>query len=149
MQNDTTGFLEFAMARDNSPASFLEADRWELQRLDRGTLDVHCHLPEKLLNPVGTLFGGFTTTYIDLISIWASMSAQADPSPWMVTVNMRVDYFEPISPPGFRALARVLNVRKRDYFVETRFEDDKGTLLVNGITMLRQIPEVPQATAGS
>lgn len=149
MPNDTTGFLEFAMARDNSPASFLEADRWTLQELADGRLDVRCHLPEKLLNPVGTLFGGFTTTYIDLISIWASMSAQTDPSPWMVTVNMRVDYFEPISPPAFRALARVLNIRKRDFFVETRLEDNQGTLLANGITMLRQIPEVPQATAGS
>lgn len=144
MPEDFTGFLEFATSRNNSPASFLEADRWQLQKISSGQLEIQCHLPEAVLNSAGMLFGGFTPTYVDLIAIWASMTTLEDSTPWLVTVNMRVDYFEPIVPPGFRALARVLNIRKRDYFVETRFENDQGTLLANGITTLRRLSEVPR-----
>ncbi len=143
MPEDFTGFLEFATRRGNSPAAFLEAQNWQLQKIAAGELEVKCHLPDCVLNSAGILFGGFTPTYIDLIAIWAATSTLDEVAPWMVTVNMRVDYFEPVVPPGFRALARVLNIRKRDYFVETRFEDDQGTLLVNGITSLRKFAEMP------
>ncbi len=147
MPEDYTGFLAFATARGNSPASYLEAERWQLQKIGPGQLDVQCHLPECVLNSAGMLFGGFTPTYIDLIAIWASMTTLGGEAAWMVTVNMRVDYFEPIVPPGFRALARVLNIRKRDYFVETRFEDEQGTLLANGITTLRKITGIPSGVS--
>lgn len=143
MPEDFTGFLKFATRRDNSPARFLEADHWQLQQIEPGQLEVQCHLPDQVLNSAGMLFGGFTPTYIDLIAIWASMTTLDKTTAWMITVNMRVDYFEPIVPPGFRALARVLNIRKRDYFVETRFEDERGTLLANGLTTLRKRGEMP------
>ncbi len=143
MPEDFTGFLKFATLRENSPANFLGADQWVLQQIGKGQLEVRCHLPEHVLNSAGMLFGGFTPTYVDLIAIWAAMTTLDNTTAWMITVNMRVDYFEPIVPPGFKAVARVLNIRKRDYFVETRFEDDQGTLLANGLATLRKRSEMP------
>lgn len=143
MPEDFTGFLKFATLRENSPANFLEANQWVLQQIGKGQLEVQCQLPEHVLNSAGMLFGGFTPTYVDLIAIWAAMTTLENTTAWMITVNMRVDYFEPIVPPGFHAVARVLNIRKRDYFVETRFEDEKGILLANGLVTLRKRSEMP------
>lgn len=135
---DFTGFLELARSRDHNAARLLHAYDWQIVDIRPGRLEVHCDLPDEVLNLGGSLFGGFTPTYVDLISIWTCMTTLAGELAWLSTVRLEVDYFEPIVPPRFRVEGALRNVRKRDYLVETAFRDDGGKLLALGMTTLRK-----------
>jgi len=63
---------------------------------------LECALPVEVLNLGGSLFGGFTPTYVDLISIWTCMTLLAPELAWLSTVRLEVTYLEPILTPGFR-----------------------------------------------
>ncbi len=53
---------------------------------------------------------------------------------------MRVDYFEPVTGPRFFIESTLVNERGRMCFIETRFLDADGKLLVFALTTLRKIP---------
>jgi len=138
MHNDFTGFLELARRRDHNAARLLKAYDWQILDIRPGRLEVQCALPDEVLNLGGSLFGGFTPTYVDLVSIWTCMTLLTPELAWLSTVRLDVTYLEPIVPPGFRIEGLVRNVRKRDYLVETSFRDDDGTLLALGLATLRK-----------
>jgi len=121
MPDDFTGFLNLARARNHNAGRLLEAYAWTILEIQSGHLRLECHVPDQVLNLGGTLFGGFTPTYVDMIAIWTCMTTMAEQMVWLSTVNMRVDYLEPIRPPRFHVDSRLVNVRRRDYLVETRF----------------------------
>ena len=143
MSDDPSGFVEFLKSQKHRAAILLEAQRWNVLEVKPGWLHVQCHLPDSVLNVAGFLFGGFTPVYVDLLAIWTCVTTLSGPRQWLATVNMRVDYLEPIVRPGFRAKSRLVNVRKRDYLVETSLvsldsEDEK--LLAFAVTMMRKTP---------
>lgn len=135
---DFTGFLKLARQRDHNAARLLGAYDWKILDIRPGRLEVECGLPPEVLNLGGSLFGGFTPTYVDLISIWACMTTLEGELAWLSTVRLEVNYFEPIIAPGFRVEGIVRNIRKRDYLVETTFRGADGTLLALGLTTLRK-----------
>ncbi len=53
---------------------------------------------------------------------------------------MRVDYFDPVVGPRFRIESELIRERGRTCFVETRFLDLEGKLLVFALTTLRKVP---------
>ncbi len=138
MVTDISGFLQFTIDRAHNAARLLEAERWTLVEVRAGHVAVDCPLPSSVLNLGGSLFGGFTPTYVDYLAIWTCMTAMEGRWEWLATVNMRIDYLEPIFPPGFRATSTLRNVRRRDYLVETRLEGSDGRLLVFAMTNLRR-----------
>lgn len=138
--HDFTGFLQLARQRDHNAAQLLGAYDWKILDIRPGRLEVECHLPPAVLNLGGSLFGGFTPTYVDLISIWTCMTTLGGEFAWLSTVRLEVNYFEPITT-GFRVEAVVRNLRKRDYLVETTFRSADGTLLALGMTTLRKAPD--------
>ncbi len=142
MTEDFTGFQEYLIERKHSAARLLEIEDWQVLDMAAGELHVACALPEAVLNSAGMLFGGFTPTYVDLLALWTAMTTMEGRTAWLMTVNMRVDYFEPIVRPGFHALSRVLNIRKRDYLIETRLENDQQTTLAYAVTTLRKVSDM-------
>lgn len=54
----------------HNAGDLLESREWKILREERGLVEVEAHLPNHLLNPRDQLFGGFTGTYVDMISIW-------------------------------------------------------------------------------
>jgi acyl-coenzyme A thioesterase PaaI-like protein len=54
----------------HNAGDLLESREWKILREERGLVEVEAHLPSHLLNPRDQLFGGFTGTYVDMISIW-------------------------------------------------------------------------------
>jgi len=83
---------------------FLEASQWELREEREGYVKVYAHLPLHVRNLRGQLFGGFTGTYIDFVSLYTARAGRDRAERWdffLATVNMRIDYFEPITDPGF------------------------------------------------
>ncbi len=152
MPTDPSGFIEFLKSRKHRAAELLEVQRWNVLEEEPGWLHVECHLPDSVLNVSGFLFGGFTPVYVDLLAIWTCVTTLSGPRQWLATVNMRVDYLEPIVRPGFRAKSRLVNARKkRDYLVETSFvslDHEKEKLLAFALTTMRKTPrtKLPEAS---
>jgi acyl-coenzyme A thioesterase PaaI-like protein len=127
------------IGRGHPIGDFLEAYEWRVLEERHGALVVDVHLPKQVKNPRNQLFGGFTPTYVDLVAlrtVRAGLSRQA-PRSWLATVNMRIDYFEPVVEE-FRIESAILHRRGRTVIVQTRFLDRSGTLLVLALTTLRE-----------
>ena len=118
---------------------FLHADEWELLEYRPGYVRIAAELPKEVRNLRGELFGGFSPTYVDLISLRCVSASRptTEPRRRLVTVNMRIDYFEPVVGPRFFVECEVRNQRGRTYLVETRFRDAAATLLLFAITTIR------------
>ena len=127
----------------------LEAWRWRVLERSVGLLVVECHLPEMLMNPQGQLFGGFTTTYIDFVSLHTVHSSDPDHDPssprdWLTTLNLHCDYFEPITEETFTVRGEVLNQRGANSLVSTKFFQGR-TMAAHGLATLRRVPvETPK-----
>jgi len=135
------------VGKGHPAGDFLEAWNWEVKEEADGYLLIDAHLPDRVKNPRGQLFGGFTPTYVDLVALftvragrraeWAAQAGAGRPS-WLATTNMRVDYFEPILGPRFVIESRREKKRGRTNFVTTRFLQD-GELAVYAVTTLREV----------
>ncbi|HKC51789.1 MAG TPA: PaaI family thioesterase [Myxococcota bacterium] len=131
------------VGRGHPAGDFLEAYLWRVVERGPGWLKVDAHLPDQARNPRGQLFGGFTPTYVDLISLFAARTgeSESDSAPqWLATTNMRVDYFDPVTGPRFWLESRIVRERGRTVMIETRFVDPAdGKLLVFALTTLRRV----------
>ena len=58
-------------------------------------------------------------------------------SVWMATVNMRIDYLEPIEGPRVVIESELQFRRGRNAWVQTRFVDVEGQPLLSALTVLR------------
>jgi acyl-coenzyme A thioesterase PaaI-like protein len=94
-------------------------------------------------NPRGQLFGGFTPAYVDLVALFTTRAGPERQSGeirhWLATTNMRVDYLEPVLGPTIVIESFLIRRRNRMNFVETRFLDEEGTILVLALTIMREI----------
>ncbi len=136
--------------RDNSRPIFLkpghnagdlvESSKWKILREERGLVEVDAHLPEHLLNPRNQLFGGFTGTYVDMISIYTvrTLFASQQEFQWSATINMRIDYFAPVLRPRFLLKGELIQDGRSTCLVATHFTDMEGNKLVYAITTLRK-----------
>ena len=138
MHDELTGYLDFTIRHGHSAARLLEVEHWTNVRAEPGRVAADCHLPQQVRNVSGSLFGGFTPTYIDYVSVWCAMTRVETRLPWLLTVRMQVEYLEPIDELGFSLRGTVLNVRRNDYLVETRIV--RGDLmLAHGVATMRRV----------
>ena len=61
---------------------------------------------------------------------------------WASTVNMRIDYLQPVLGPRFRLRGEVINDGRTTSLVATHFLDEEGNKLVYAITTLRKYAQV-------
>ncbi len=129
--------------RGHCAGDFLEAYKWVVTEEAEGFLRIRAHVPARLKNLRGQLFGGFTPTYIDLVAlhtVWAGPQRfLPHPRPWLATTNMQVDYSDPIVGPEFVIESRLVKRRGRTNFVETRFFDPEETLAVLATITMREL----------
>lgn len=130
------------LGKGHPAGDFLEAYDWDLLEESPGLLKIEAHVPARVRNPRGQLFGGFTPTYVDLVALLTVRAGQDRTRPrqpsWLATTNMRVDYFEPITGPRFVIESRQERERGRTHFVATRFYQD-GQLAVFALTTMRHV----------
>ena len=125
----------------HSAGDLLEAYEWDVLECAEGVLRVGAHLPDRLRNPQGQLFGGFTPTYVDFLALhtyWAGREPTPG-RPWLATVNMRIDYYAPVRSDRFEIEGRVVNRRGSMTYIETRFFDPEGEMLVYAYTTLKGV----------
>jgi acyl-coenzyme A thioesterase PaaI-like protein len=130
------------VGRGHPAGDFLEAHEWKILEQRRGFLKLDAHLPEHTKNPRGQLFGGFTPTYVDFVALFTTRAGEERTLPftsWLATTNLRVDYFEPVLGPRFVIESELVKERGRTLFVETRFLDAQGELLVFALTTMRRV----------
>ncbi len=118
----------------------LEAYNWKVLQEESGLVELDVHLPNHVLNPRGQLFGGFTGTYIDMVAIYTvrTLFAGTPGFTWASTVNMRIDYLQPVLGPRFRIRGELINDGRTTCLVATSFFDENGDKLVYAITTLRK-----------
>lgn len=126
------------LGRGHPAGDFLEAYDWRVLEHEPGRYLIEAHLPKQAKNPRGTLFGGFTGTYIDLVALRTTHSLLEQPSRGLATVNMRIDYFDPVADERFLLDSKVVHTRGRIHLVEVLFRTLSGQLLVFSHTTLRQ-----------
>lgn len=150
---DLDGIAEARKAWDRAPAGrlidrghrigdLLDAPSWRVQEAGAERLLVEATLPTLVQNYRGQLFGGFTGTYVDFIAlamVRQSMAAGEKQSMGLSTLNMRIDYFEPVRGPRFLLEAELLKSRGANCFVEVRFRAPDGLLLVAASAALRRL----------
>ena len=129
------------LGKGHPVGDFLEAHEWTVLEEREGFFKVDAHLHDAVKNFQGRLFGGFAPTYVDLISL-RTVSAGRDLGErrgWLVTVNMRLDYFEPVAGPRFFIECEIRNRRGRNLLVETRFINTDGKMALFAVTTLREL----------
>ena len=123
----------------------LGAHLWRVIEESLGLLVVEVHLPDALKNPQGQLFGGFTPTYVDMVSLFTARAGvpvdDDEAKPWLTTINMRCDYFEPIVDDHFVIRGEVVNRRGRTVLVATKFFQDE-VMAAHAVTTIREMPGV-------
>jgi acyl-coenzyme A thioesterase PaaI-like protein len=129
------------MGPGHAAGDFLHAPEWFVLEEEEGRLLVDVPLVDAVKNFRGHLFGGFAPTYIDLIALrTVSAGARKREHGWLLTLNLRVEYFEPVEGPRFLIESRVLNRRGRTILVETTFRDHAGKMLLFATLMLLEQP---------
>lgn len=111
------------MGPGHPAGDFLDGPNWLVVEESRGRLVVDVPLVSAAKNFRGQLFGGFAPAYVDLVAL-RTVSAGLEPEQshgWLVTLNLHVEYFEPIVGPRFVIESQVVNQRGRTTFVEARF----------------------------
>lgn len=86
------------IGRGHTAGDFLAAYDWILLHESVGRLRLDASIPERVRNPRGQLFGGFTGTYVDLVALFTVRSGQPRDRwrGWLATSNLRIDYLEPV-----------------------------------------------------
>lgn len=128
------------MGPGHTAGDFLHAPEWRVIEEREGYLELDVPLPDHVRNPRGQLFGGFAPTYVDLIALHTLRAGhREDPGPrfWLATVNMRIDFLDPVVG-SFVARSEILQRRGRNVWVQTRFCDAEGRVLVSALTVLRE-----------
>lgn len=129
------------MGPGHPAGDFLDGPDWRVLEEAEGHLVVDVPIVPAVKNFAGHLFGGFAPAYIDLIALrTVSAGARARPHGWLLTLNMRVEYLEPVEGPRFVIESRILNKRGRTYLVETLFRDHAGKMLLHSTLMLLEQP---------
>ena len=125
-----------AIGRGHPIGEFLEAWKWPVLERSDGHIRVTAHLPDAVRNPRRELFGGFTPTYVDLISLFAvkTKSDRGDRLS-LATLSMRIDYLEPVMGPSFVLDSRVEATRGLTDHVLTKFLVDDAVAVIATTTM--------------
>ena len=88
------------VAKGHGAGDVLEAWRWKVLEESPGLLVIEAGLPASLMNPQGQLFGGFTPSYVDFVSLYTVHTGDPDRDPtsprhWLTPLNE----FTPIGFP--------------------------------------------------
>ena len=129
------------IGKGHPTGDFLEAHEWRIVAERPGYYQLEAHLPSQVRNLRGDLFGGFSPTYVDLLSLRTVVAAREPEAPRgrLVTLSMHVDYFAPVTGPHFLLECEVRHRRGKNWLVETRFRNAEGELLLLAMTTLRDM----------
>ena len=127
------------IGRGHPCGDFLEAHEWVVLEERPGFLRVSAHLPDHVRNLQGQLFGGFTPTYVDFVSLFAARAGARDGpwQGWLATLRLEVEYLQPVVERELEIVSEVTARRGRNVWVHTRFLGQEGEPTVLAAAVLR------------
>lgn len=118
----------------------LEAPDWLVLEESEGHVLIDAHVPAQVLNPRQQLFGGFTGTYIDMLAIYTIRTIfPGRQDYWVTTINMRIDYLEPVMGPRIRLRGELINQGRSTALISVTIFDEAGTKLVYALVTLKVV----------
>lgn len=129
------------MGPGHPAGDLLHGPDWRIIEEAEGRFVVDVPLVAAAKNYRGHLFGGFAPAYIDLVALrTVSAGRSLDVAHgWLLTLGIRVDFFEPVEGPRFLIESEITVRRGRTLFVEVRFRDNQRRLLLfSTATLLEQ-----------
>lgn len=136
----TTDNRPIFMRPGHCAGDLLEAPDWVIDQESYGYVDIDAHVPDQVLNPRQQLFGGFTGTYVDMVALYTIRTLFPDrESYWITTINMRIDYLDPVLGPRMQLQGRLINQGRSTSLVSVTFLDKAGNKLVYALVTLRVI----------
>ena len=127
------------IGRGHHAGDFLDAPDWRVLEERAGFLRLEATVPDRVRNPRGQLFGGFTGVYADLVALLTVRAGEPRGGwrGWLATSNMRIDYLLPVTGERVVLEGRRLHRGRRSHLVEVRMLDPDGIPLVHAlVTML-------------
>jgi acyl-coenzyme A thioesterase PaaI-like protein len=133
---------ERVIGRGHPVGDFLDAFDWKILERSRGCMRIRARMPERVMNPRGDLFGGFTPTYVDFfgLHVFHTLREPGEPRQWLNTIRLDVEYFAPIRGPEIEILGETLHRKGRTAHLEIRFEDDGALCALAHLTLLEARP---------
>jgi acyl-coenzyme A thioesterase PaaI-like protein len=128
------------IGRGHPVGDFLGAPEWEVLARGDHSLRLRAELPARVMNPRGELFGGFTATYVDFVSLHLIHLGRAagEPRRWLSTASLHVEYFAPVRGPVVEIAGELLQLQGRRGCTQTRFFSADGDLCAIGQATLIQ-----------
>jgi acyl-coenzyme A thioesterase PaaI-like protein len=121
----------------------LQASMWEILEESEGLVEIDAHVPAQVMNPRQQLFGGFTGTYVDMVALYTVRTLfPRREDYWITTVNMRIDYLEPVTGPSVRLRGELINKGRSTVLVSVTFLDQFGHKQVYALVTLKIINSV-------
>lgn len=118
----------------------LEASDWKILHESIGRVEIDAHVPAKVMNPRQQLFGGFTGTYVDMLALYTLRTMfPAKQDFWITTINMRIDYLDPVVEPRVRLVGELINQGRSTSLVAVTFCNSAGEKLVYALVTLRVV----------
>jgi len=120
----------------------LKVSEWVVRDESRGDIELEVQIPERVMNPRQQLFGGFTGTYVDMVALYTIRTLfPADEDYWITTVNMRIDYLEPVVGPRIRLRGELIKQGRSTSLVAVHFMDMAGNRQVYALATMRVLGE--------
>jgi acyl-coenzyme A thioesterase PaaI-like protein len=135
------------MGPGHPAGDFLAGPEWKVLEEAPGRLVVDVPMVDAVKNFRGHLFGGFAPAYIDLIALRtvSAGSPHGTAHGWLLTLNLHVEYFEPVEGPRFIIESTIVNRRGRTHFAEVKFRSapEAPRILLFATTHLLEQPVEP------
>lgn len=136
-QTEMTG-LEFVrgLADGTLPLNMIaQTLSYDVTEAEKGRVLITAVPTVALLNPAGTVHGGFTATLLDSC-MGLAIQTLLEKGFGSTTLEFKISLVRPITPETglLRAEGKVLNSGRRIGTAEGRVTDDKGRLLAHGTT---------------
>lgn len=136
-QKEMTG-LEFVrgLADGTLPLNMIaQTLNYDVIEAEKGRVLVAAVPTTALLNPAGTVHGGFTATLLDSC-MGLAIQSTLEKGFGSTTLEFKISLVRPITPETglIRAEGKVLNSGRRIGTAEGRVTDEKGRLLAHGTT---------------
>lgn len=118
----------------------LEAPEWTVIEESPGLVVIDAHIPVQVLNPRQQLFGGFTGTYVDMMAIYTLRTLYPGRADfWITTINMRIDYLEPVLGPRMIMRGELINQGRSTSLIAVTFLNGQGIKLVYSLVTLKRV----------
>jgi len=127
-------FVNELMAAVNA-CNFFQLLSMRLENLAWGTSELTIAAQEKHLQPYGIVHGGVCAALIDAACFWAAFT-QAPEHSGLTTVDLKLNYLEPIVSGDLFATGECVKLGKRLGLASARVKNTEGNLVAHGASTL-------------